>query len=40
MAQPVIARPVEVAAALVWLAGTGSGGITGAALPVDGGLAL
>ena len=32
--------PDEVAAALAWLAGEGSGGITGAVLPVDGGLAL
>jgi SDR family mycofactocin-dependent oxidoreductase len=32
--------PDEVAAALVWLAGEGSSGITGAVLPVDGGLAL
>jgi len=33
-------EPGEVAAALVWLAGVGTGGITGAVLPVDGGLAL
>jgi NAD(P)-dependent dehydrogenase (short-subunit alcohol dehydrogenase family) len=33
-------EPAEVAAALVWLAGTGSSGVTGAVLPVDGGLAL
>lgn len=32
--------PAEVAAALVWLAGPGSSGVTGAVLPVDGGLAL
>ena len=32
--------PAEVAAALVWLAGAGSGAITGAVVPVDGGLAL
>jgi NAD(P)-dependent dehydrogenase (short-subunit alcohol dehydrogenase family) len=32
--------PAEVAAALVWLAGPHSGGITGAVLPVDAGLAL
>lgn len=32
--------PAEVAAALVWLAGPESSGITGAVLPVDGGLAL
>jgi SDR family mycofactocin-dependent oxidoreductase len=32
--------PAEVAAALVWLAGPHSGGITGVTLPVDAGLAL
>jgi SDR family mycofactocin-dependent oxidoreductase len=32
--------PDEVAAALVWLAGEGSGAMTGAVVPVDGGLAL
>lgn len=32
--------PEEVAAALVWLAGPGSAAVTGAVLPVDGGLAL
>jgi SDR family mycofactocin-dependent oxidoreductase len=32
--------PAEVAAALVWLASPDSSGVTGAALPVDGGLAL
>jgi SDR family mycofactocin-dependent oxidoreductase len=32
--------PGEVAAALTWLAGEGSSGITGAVIPVDGGLAL
>jgi NAD(P)-dependent dehydrogenase (short-subunit alcohol dehydrogenase family) len=32
--------PHEVARALVWLAGEGSGGVTGAVLPVDGGLSL
>jgi SDR family mycofactocin-dependent oxidoreductase len=32
--------PAEVAAALVWLAGAGSSGMTGAVVPVDGGLAL
>lgn len=32
--------PAEVAAALVWLAGEASSGVTGAVLPVDGGLAL
>ncbi len=30
----------EVAAALVWLAGPDSGGLTGAVIPVDGGLSL
>ena len=40
--QPVkrLLRPEEVAAALVWLAGEDSSAITGAMLPVDGGLAL
>lgn len=40
--QPVgrLLAPEEVARALVWLAGEGSGGITGVDLPVDGGLAL
>jgi SDR family mycofactocin-dependent oxidoreductase len=32
--------PAEVAAALVWLAGEASSGVTGAVLPVDAGLAL
>ncbi len=32
--------PGEVAAALVWLAGTESGALTGAVIPVDGGLTL
>ena len=32
--------PQEVAAALAWLAGDGSSGMTGAVVPVDGGLAL
>jgi SDR family mycofactocin-dependent oxidoreductase len=32
--------PGEVAAALTWLAGEGSSGITGAVIPVDGGLSL
>jgi SDR family mycofactocin-dependent oxidoreductase len=32
--------PEEVAAALVWLAGEETGGVTGATLPVDGGLSL
>jgi SDR family mycofactocin-dependent oxidoreductase len=40
--QPVerLLRPEEVAAALVWLAGEASSAVTGAVLPVDGGLAL
>jgi SDR family mycofactocin-dependent oxidoreductase len=33
-------RPEEVAAMLIWLAGTASSAVTGAAVPVDGGLAL
>jgi SDR family mycofactocin-dependent oxidoreductase len=33
-------RAEEVAAVLVWLAGPGSSGMTGAVVPVDGGLAL
>lgn len=33
-------EPEEVARALVWLAGGGSGGVTGAVVPVDGGLSL
>jgi NAD(P)-dependent dehydrogenase (short-subunit alcohol dehydrogenase family) len=33
-------EPEEVAAMLIWLAGPASSGVTGAALPVDGGLAL
>jgi len=32
--------PAEIAAALVWLAGEGSAAVTGAIVPVDGGLAL
>jgi NAD(P)-dependent dehydrogenase (short-subunit alcohol dehydrogenase family) len=32
--------PEEVAAALVWLAGTDSQALTGAVIPVDGGLSL
>ena len=35
-----LVSPEEVAAALVWLAGPGSSGMTGAVVPVDGGLAL
>lgn len=40
--QPIgrLLDPAEVAAALVWIAGEGSSGVTGAVLPVDGGLAL
>jgi SDR family mycofactocin-dependent oxidoreductase len=40
--QPVkrLLTPEEVAAALVWLAGTSSSGLTGAVIPVDGGLSL
>ncbi len=33
-------EPEEVAAALVWLAGEASGAMTGAVIPVDGGLSL
>jgi NAD(P)-dependent dehydrogenase (short-subunit alcohol dehydrogenase family) len=33
-------KPEEVAAALVFLAGAGSSGMTGSVVPVDGGLAL
>lgn len=32
--------PEEVAALIVWLVGSGSGGLTGAVIPVDGGLSL
>jgi SDR family mycofactocin-dependent oxidoreductase len=40
--QPVhrLLAPEEIAAALVWLAGEGSSAVTGAVIPVDGGLAL
>jgi SDR family mycofactocin-dependent oxidoreductase len=40
--QPIkrLLTPEEVASALVWLAGTDSGGLTGAVIPVDGGLSL
>jgi SDR family mycofactocin-dependent oxidoreductase len=31
-------EPTEPAALIAWLCGTGSGGVTGAALPVDGGM--
>jgi SDR family mycofactocin-dependent oxidoreductase len=33
-------EPDEIAAMLVWLAGPAASGVTGAAIPVDGGLAL
>jgi NAD(P)-dependent dehydrogenase (short-subunit alcohol dehydrogenase family) len=33
-------EPEEIAAMLVWLAGPAASGVTGAAIPVDGGLAL
>ena len=33
-------EPEEVAAMIAWLAGSASSGVTGAAIPVDGGLAL
>ncbi len=42
-AQQAVGRlltPDEVAAALVWLAGEGSSALTGAVIPVDGGLSL
>jgi NAD(P)-dependent dehydrogenase (short-subunit alcohol dehydrogenase family) len=40
--QPIerLLEPAEVAALLVWLAGPGSSGLTGAAVPVDGGLTV
>jgi SDR family mycofactocin-dependent oxidoreductase len=40
--QPVerLLEPAEVAALLVWLAGSESSGLTGAAVPVDGGLTV
>ena len=40
--QPVrrLLAPEEVAAALVWLAGTDSGALTGAVIPVDGGVSV
>jgi SDR family mycofactocin-dependent oxidoreductase len=40
--QPIdrLIAPDEIAATLTWLAGTSTGAITGATIPVDGGLAL
>jgi SDR family mycofactocin-dependent oxidoreductase len=40
--QPIerLLEPSEVAAMLAWLAGAGAGGVTGALVPVDGGLAV
>jgi SDR family mycofactocin-dependent oxidoreductase len=40
--QPIgrLLSPEEIASALVWLAGPGSGALTGADIPVDGGLSL
>ena len=40
--QPIerLLAPAEVAAMIVWLAGAGAGGVTGALVPVDGGLAV
>lgn len=40
--QPIerLLEPEEVAAAIVWLAGTASGAVTGSILPVDGGLSV
>ena len=40
--QPIerLLAPEEVAAMLVWLAGAHAGGVTGAVVPVDGGLAV
>jgi SDR family mycofactocin-dependent oxidoreductase len=40
--QPInrLLEPAEVAAMLAWLAGAGAGGVTGALVPVDGGLAV
>jgi 3-oxoacyl-[acyl-carrier protein] reductase len=34
------AAPEEVAAAVTWLAGDGGGYVTGAVIPVDGGLGM
>jgi len=36
--EPRLLEPVEVAAAVVWLCGAGSSGVTGAVLPVDAGM--
>jgi SDR family mycofactocin-dependent oxidoreductase len=40
--QPIarLIRPEEVAATIVWLAGESTGAVTGASVPVDGGLSL
>jgi len=40
--QPIerLLDPAEVAASIAWLAGEGAGGITGALVPVDGGLSV
>ena len=40
--QPIerLLEPAEIAAVLVWLAGEHVGGVTGALIPVDGGLAV
>ena len=34
------AAPAEIAAAVLWLAGDGAGYVTGAVIPVDGGLGM
>ena len=34
------AQPAEVASAVTWLAGPGAGYVTGAVIPVDGGLGM
>ncbi|MGC9960493.1 MAG: mycofactocin-coupled SDR family oxidoreductase [Acidimicrobiales bacterium] len=36
--EPRLLEPAEVAAAIVWLCGAGSSGVTGAVLPVDAGM--